>query len=615
MSRRIPLAVLTAIATLVPLVPAAALTPIEVPEAPPKVIVEGTGGGHGVGMSQYGAYGMSRAGSSATQIVKHYYSGATVEATGNNPSKVRVGLGTNYTAVKFVVKDPDAPVTWRQCGEALVPTCTAFTPPGGDSTVDPSWFGKGVTKIALDHGAAEAVVEAPHPYSSSLKRYYYGSLIFRLEDDGKIDLISEQPDLETYLRGLAEVPSSWGTSSNKGMAALEAQAITGRTYALTKFQEGVTTGCDCHLLATPANQHWVGYDKETGAWGDLWVDAVESTEGDFATYNGSLINTYYSASHGGRSENIEDSWAYGTASSPYLKSVSDEAARHPDVHNPYADPWVRYASNGKFAGLLGSGWKNVARIQIVDRTDGGTPRTLRIEAFDKDGNREAFDWGGPNKNIAGASLRTGSIWSGSTVGGYAGDKMPSSQISHIGMEPFTDDDGSAHEYEIARIAAAGLTVGCNASDGGDRFCPDRRLTRAEMATFIVRAFKELKPIEGEKRFSDTPVGATHTAAITALADAGLTNGCGNGKYCPDRKLTRAEMATFLVRVIDGIDPVKGATRFSDVKVGATHTANITAIADAGLTNGCGDGSKYCPDRAVTRGQMASFLVRALTWKP
>lgn len=619
MSRRTALAVVTAIATLLPIAPAVALTPIDVPEAPPTVIVKGTGGGHGVGMSQYGAYGLSRAGNTATQIIKHYYSGAAVEAKGGNPSNIRVGLGTDLTSVKFSVKEVKGSVGWLQCPPPVghpdegLKSCTSFDGPKDAGTVDKSWFADGVTKLALHHDQV-AVVTAPHPYSSTPKRYFYGYLVFRLED-GKIDLVSVQPDLEVYLRGLAEVPSSWGTESSGGMAALRAQAVTGRTYALKKIQEGVKAGCDCHLLATPAHQHWVGYDKETSAWGNLWVDAVKGTAPYVATYGGSLIHTYYSASHGGRSENVEDSWAYGTASLPYLRSVSDKAAQHPDLKNPYAQTWVRYTSNAKFAGLLGSDWKNVARIQIVDRTDGGTPRTLRVEAFDKNGNRKAFYWGGPTKNIAGASLRTSSVWSGSTVGGYSGDKMPSSQISHIGMAPFIDDDGSSHEYEIARIAAAGLTVGCNASEGGDRYCPDRRLTRAEMATFIVRAFEELKPIEGEKRFSDTPVGATHTAAITALADAGLTNGCGNGKYCPDRKLSRAEMATFIMRVIDGIDPVPGQTRFTDVKVGATHTDAITAIKDAGLTNGCGDGTRYCPEEAVTRGQMASFLVRALTWEP
>ncbi|RMH69250.1 MAG: hypothetical protein D6683_16270, partial [Actinomyces sp.] len=81
------------------------------------------------------------------------------------------------------------------------------------------------------------------------------------------------------------------------------------------------------------------------------------------------------------------------------------------------------------------------------------------------------------------------------------------------------------------------------------------------------------------------------------------------RYCPDRALTRAEMASLLVRAL-GLAP--GPDRFVDDE-GSTHEAAIDALAAAGITRGCNPpvGDRYCPDQPVTRAQMAAFLHRAL----
>jgi hypothetical protein len=60
--------------------------------------------------------------------------------------------------------------------------------------------------------------------------------------------------------------------------------------------------------------------------------------------------------------------------------------------------------------------------------------------------------------------------------------------SEIGDVDFEDDDGSEFEADIARLATAGVTLGCNPPDN-DRFCPDQAMTRAEMATFLMRALQ------------------------------------------------------------------------------------------------------------------------------
>jgi hypothetical protein len=105
---------------------------------------------------------------------------------------------------------------------------------------------------------------------------------------------------------------------------------------------------------------------------------------------------------------------------------------------------------------------------------------------------------------------------------------------------FTDDEGNKHEASINRVAAAGITAGCE----GHHYCPDGIVTRAQMATFLARALHLAS--SGTDYFTDDE-GSTHEARINAIAMAGLTVGCTATTYCPSGSVTRAQMATFLYR--------------------------------------------------------------------
>ncbi len=162
---------------------------------------------------------------------------------------------------------------------------------------------------------------------------------------------------------------------------------------------------------------------------------------------------------------------------------------------------------------------------------------------------------------------------------------------------FTDDDGSVHEPDINGIFEVGITTGC----GGTNFCPRGGVTRAEMASFLVRALK-LAPITSGP-FTDIS-GSIHAPNINALATAGITTGCATATYCPEQVVSREQMATFLTRALK-LTPTQH--NFSDVGTG-THAQDIGAIAAAGVTTGCGPGL-YCPLNPVTREQMATFIAR------
>ncbi|MDE0169778.1 MAG: S-layer homology domain-containing protein [bacterium] len=177
-----------------------------------------------------------------------------------------------------------------------------------------------------------------------------------------------------------------------------------------------------------------------------------------------------------------------------------------------------------------------------------------------------------------------------------------------------DDDGGVHEPSINRLAAAGILEG---TECGERLiCPDEPLERWVMAVWMTRVLDQTpETTDAETRFADVDPDAWWVSYVERLADLGVTAGCKTDplRYCPDKAVTRAQMATFLVRALD-LDAAPSAG-FTDT-AGNTHEANIDALAAAGVTAGCRtDPLRYCPDKAVTRAQMATFLVRALDLMP
>jgi len=95
--------------------------------------------------------------------------------------------------------------------------------------------------------------------------------------------------------------------------------------------------------------------------------------------------------------------------------------------------------------------------------------------------------------------------------------------------------------------------------------------------------------------------------IIWMADEGITLGCGGGRFCPKDSVSRGEMASFLARAF--ALPVASDDYFTDDD-GLSHEDNINRLAQAGITTGCSQ-TEFCPHGLVSRGQMASFLDRAL----
>lgn len=281
----------------------------------------------------------------------------------------------------------------------------------------------------------------------------------------------------------------------------------------------------------------------------------------------------------------DDRRAAGSGPLVVLPELVEKARRHAERMAAAEDI---FHSDDMAAGL--DGWQLLG--ENVGR--GGNLETLHQAFMDSPGHRRnvldpRFD-----------ALGVGVVWSEGVP--YVVELFMDS-IEDLRVQftpPFSDDDGSVHEADIISLYQLGVTKGCDTS----RYCPERDVTRGEMATMLVRAF-DLTSSSGDV-FSDDD-SSVHEAAIEALAAEGITQGCEPGRFCPDRPITRGEMATFLARILQL--PPAGSAGFADTST-SVHADAIDALAAAGITRGCTE-TEFCPNSNVTRAQLASFLLRAL----
>jgi D-alanyl-D-alanine carboxypeptidase len=171
---------------------------------------------------------------------------------------------------------------------------------------------------------------------------------------------------------------------------------------------------------------------------------------------------------------------------------------------------------------------------------------------------------------------------------------------------FTDIGSSPFRADIEWLAARGVTRGCTTTT----FCPRQPVTRGQMASFLVRMFGFPAAPAGDP-FRDDDASA-HEGDINRLYAAGITAGCGPGRFCPNGAVTREQMASFLVRAL-GLRYGAGNDYVGDDD-GSSHEGDIDRLFFAGVTGGC-DADRVCPRSVVTREQMAAFLHRSQTARP
>lgn len=175
---------------------------------------------------------------------------------------------------------------------------------------------------------------------------------------------------------------------------------------------------------------------------------------------------------------------------------------------------------------------------------------------------------------------------------------------------FRDDDDSVFEHHIDWLATTGITKGCN-PPANDRFCPNDTVTRGQMAAFLVRALDLEVRLDNPFADDDGSIFEADIERLAAAGITLGCNPPDNDRFCPNITVTRGQMAAFLVRALGYTDAGFGDLFVDDD--GSTFEAEIDKLATAGVTLGCNPpiNDRFCPNQSVTRGQMAAFLNRAL----
>ena len=177
-----------------------------------------------------------------------------------------------------------------------------------------------------------------------------------------------------------------------------------------------------------------------------------------------------------------------------------------------------------------------------------------------------------------------------------------------GVAPADIELGTERYEAVEALTADGVLAGTGCGPG--LFCPGDPIPRWLMAVWLVRVVdgQDPEPV-GVSRFADVDASQWWAAYVERLAELGITVGCASepAQYCSDDPVTRAQMATFLKRAFL-LDPAIPA-RFDDTD-GSVHEAAIDALYASGITLGCStEPLSFCPHQATTRGQMALFLER------
>lgn len=221
--------------------------------------------------------------------------------------------------------------------------------------------------------------------------------------------------------------------------------------------------------------------------------------------------------------------------------------------------------------------------------------------------------------ITGGSSGTGNGSVSYSVGANLGSNIRSGAIV-VGGQTFTVYQGvnfldvpvgSLFYNEVGKLSARGVTLGC----GNGNYCPNDPVTREQMAALIMRAKGEFNPpMPFTQRFNDVPASNQFYNFIDRLAALNITVGCSTTPplYCPADSVLREQMAAFILRGLGEFSPPTPLTqRFNDVPSSNQFYNFIDRMAVLNITLGCSVSPPlYCPGSAVTRAEMAAFLVRA-----
>lgn len=265
--------------------------------ATPSFFIIGRGWGHGIGLSQYGAYGYALRGYKWDRIVTHYYRGTAI---GPTPIKrVRVLLSRGRAKVSISSKQPFA-VTDADGNRFALEAGTYSFGPGFKLKIAPDQPPRALPGPVLFEPGASALAYGDKGYRGSLRV---------LKERSRLTVVNVV-GLEPYLWGVvpSEMPKTWAPE------ALKAQAVVARSYAASRVRRGGTFD----LFPDTRSQVYLGIRHEAPST----TAAVNATAGKVVLYDDEVADTLFFSTSGGRTAAIQDVWPRAEPI-PYLVSVAD----------------------------------------------------------------------------------------------------------------------------------------------------------------------------------------------------------------------------------------------------------------------------------------------------
>lgn len=364
------------------------ITPASAQEIPAEFTFRGSGYGHGVGMSQMGARSMALAGKSSTEILQYFYKNVLIEPL-DDSRILRVNIGHLLSNTKISTKTPGSIVQLfsGDIGDQVDAIPIAVFSAGaslnlsilGSSIVPNVVVDKKSNAFATNRSftirwsgtryleGIDALMSVTH--LGATKRYRYGQMVAKAVRDRalgfKLELTNSVRLSDEYLWGVSEMPSFWP------IAAVQAQAIASRSYALSKA--GIyKANCDCDLYGSISDQMFLGYAKEIEfKYGAIWKSVVTETAGLVITQAGFPITAYFFSSSGGKTDLAVNAWGRSRA---YTQIVDDPGSLDTAI-NPRFATWERKLTQADVARafLL----PDVVQLEILSRNESGTIGQIR----------------------------------------------------------------------------------------------------------------------------------------------------------------------------------------------------------------------------------------------
>jgi len=445
--------------------------------ADPDFSFEGSGWGEGFGLSQYGAKALGADGASSQQIIDRYFPSTVIASypfiaaetflvKDNMP--VLVGISQRRTDIAFEILSGSADLCFDDyvgsCIKALPGQNWRFRENGQGECVFIENPGGAATLFVSISGDCEASVRPLSPHTVvnipvKARSYQKGILKFRSIPNTSSFNVSLKIGIEDYLKGLSEVPESWPNET------IKSQVIATRSLVLWHLIErgpessfNVENRKECYCNLKDGSSDFIFRGKTGSDMHPNWVAAVNDTSNKVIVYDTSLAYALYTSSTGGYSESWLD--VFGTQDHPYLVNVNDSYAFTVSARNPHTE-WAAGYSQDRIADEFN--FQSVDSLKIIERHSSGSVKTLLISGIVEG---EPFDL-----RVDGQDFRN-------TL------SLRSAYFSVFLPEIF-DDVVRSHFFskDIEALVNAGITKGCTETS----FCPDRNITRAEMAAFLTRA--------------------------------------------------------------------------------------------------------------------------------